>query len=220
MQLLRASQRGAPARQQTLRATLDWSYSLLDPNERVAVRRLSVFAGSFGLEAACTVVVADDLDRWTALDALKGLVEKSLMQVEQRDPPRFRLLESTRLYAGEALGAAGEIDATARRYGAAMAALADAAESDFWTESDAAWLARYAPDYDDLHAAFDQASLKVEYLKKQISEKKATGENRPDGIEVSKLDDEKERLVKARDEATKLRLSLLQSARPLAQPRS
>ena len=158
LQLLRASQRGAPARQQTLRATLDWSHSLLDPKERAALRRLSVFAGSFGLDAACTVVASDDIDRWAALDALGGLAEKSLVQAEQREPRRFRLLESTRLYAGEALSAAGEAEAAVRRHGVAMAAVADAAESAFWTESDATWLAHYAPDYDDLHAAFNHAS--------------------------------------------------------------
>jgi predicted ATPase/DNA-binding winged helix-turn-helix (wHTH) protein len=158
LQLLRASRRGAPARQQTLRATLDWSHSLLDPNERAALRRLSAFAGSFCLEAACTVVATDELDRWTALDALSGLVEKSLVHAEQREPPRFRLLESTRAYASEALSAAGEVDDTAKRYGATMAALADAAESAFWMESDAEWLARFTPDYDNLHAAFDHAA--------------------------------------------------------------
>jgi predicted ATPase len=158
LQLLRSSQRGTPARQQTLRATLDWSHSLLDAEERAALRRLSTFAGSFGLEAACTVIAADDLDRWNALDALTGLAEKSLVHAEQREPPRFRLLESTRLYAREVLSTAGEVEATAQRHGAAMAAVADAAEAAFWIESDAAWLARYAPDYDDLHAAFDQAS--------------------------------------------------------------
>lgn len=158
LQLLRADQRSAPARQQTLRATLDWSHSLLEPSERAVLRRLSVFAGSFGLECACSVIAPDGLDRWTALDALTGLVDKSLVQVEQREPPRFRLLESTRIYAAEALNAAGEREATAHRYDAAMAEVADAAEAAFWTESDAAWLARYAPDYDNLHAAFDHAS--------------------------------------------------------------
>jgi predicted ATPase/DNA-binding winged helix-turn-helix (wHTH) protein len=158
LQLLRADQRSAPARQQTLRATLDWSHSLLDPNERAVLRRLSVFAGSFGLEASREVIASDGLDRWTALDALSGLVEKSLVQLEQREPPRFRLLESTRIYASEALSAADESEATARRYDEAMAGVADAAESGFWTESDATWLARYAPDYDNLHAAFDHAS--------------------------------------------------------------
>jgi hypothetical protein len=158
LQLLRASARGAPARQQTLRATLDWSHSLLDAKERAGLRRLSVFAGSFGLDAACAVVAWEDSDRWAAMDALSGLVEKSLVHAEQREPPRFRLLESTRLYAGEALRAADEVDATERRYGAAMAAVADAAEAAFWTESDAAWLERFTPDYDNLQAAFDHAT--------------------------------------------------------------
>jgi predicted ATPase len=157
LELLRTSERGAPARHQTLRATLDWSHSLLEPKERAALRRLSVFAGSFGLEAACKVIASEGLDRWAALDALSGLVEKSLVQAE-KEPPRFRLLESTRLYAGEALSAAGEIEATASRHGLAMAAVADEAESAFWAQSDALWLARYSSDYDNLHAAFDRAS--------------------------------------------------------------
>jgi predicted ATPase len=157
-ELLRASQRSAPARQQTLRATLDWSHSLLDVKERAALHRLSVFAGSFGLEAACEVIAHHGSDRLTALDLLSSLVEKSLVQAEQREPPRFRLLESTRVYAGEALSAAGEVDDTAKRYDAAMVSIADAAEAAFWTEPDADWLARFAPDYDNLHAAFDRAA--------------------------------------------------------------
>jgi len=157
-ELLRTSQRAAPPRQQTLRATLDWSYSLLDENERSVLRRLSVFTGGFGIEAGCAVVASGAPERLAALDALSGLVEKSLVHLEQREPPRFRLLESTRAYATEALGAAGEVQATARRHGMAMAALANAAETAFWIESDAEWLARFAPDYDNLHAAFDYAA--------------------------------------------------------------
>jgi predicted ATPase/DNA-binding winged helix-turn-helix (wHTH) protein len=157
LQLLRGSRHSGPARQQTLRATLAWSHSLLDANEQAALRRLSVFAGSFGLDAARRVAANDGLDTLAAIDALTGLVDKSLIQVDQFDPPRYRMLESTRLYAREALHDAGEWVPTAQRHGVAMVELAEKAEAAFWTEPDAAWLERYALEYDDLQEAFQKA---------------------------------------------------------------
>ena len=118
--------RSLPSRQRSLRATLDWSHSLLGPTEQQVLRRLSVFVGSIRLELAQQVASApDEIDEWTVLEALRTLVDRSLIQVEPMQPPRYRLLESVRLYAGEQLAAAGETQAVERRHGEAFARLAD-----------------------------------------------------------------------------------------------
>lgn len=155
LDLLRSAGRDAPARHQTLRATLDWSHGLLDPVEQAALRRLAVFAGSFTPESAQRALAFGALDEWQALDALVGLVDKSLVQMLPGQPPRYRLAETTRRYAHERLEAAGELDAAERGHGAAMAAVASPGLR--WRLGDgdlAAWL---APEYDDLALAFDRA---------------------------------------------------------------
>ena len=157
LRLLKSSRRLVPARQQTLSATLDWSHSLLDADEQSVLRRIAVFAGSFRLDAAKRVAVSEHLDEWSVIDALAGLVDKSLVQVEGHEPPRYRLLETTRLYAIEQLARHSEDEATQQQHGQAMAQVADEAEQAYWVMTDGAWLGRYAPDYDDLRAAFDRA---------------------------------------------------------------
>ncbi len=157
LQWLRNSTRRAPSRQRTLRATLDWSHSLLDEQERTVLRRLSVFRGTFQLESAQRVASDSVLDRWDVTEALATLVERSLIQLVEGNPPRYRLLESTRLYASEQLAAHTETDVAQDSHMRLMASIAVAAEQDYWVCDDESWLARYADDYDDLHAAFDRA---------------------------------------------------------------
>lgn len=155
--LLRSADRSAPARHQTLRATLDWSYSLLSDMEQAVLRRLGVFAGSFRLDMAQQVASMGDCDEWAVLDALAALADKSLLQVERVDPPRYRLLETMRLYAAEQLQRHDEAAATLLRHGQAMTRLAEEAESAFWESTDMAWWARYAADLDDLEEAYANA---------------------------------------------------------------
>ncbi|MEO8739069.1 MAG: winged helix-turn-helix domain-containing protein [Casimicrobiaceae bacterium] len=157
LRLLRSSTRDAPARYQTLRATLDWSHSLLTEDEQAVLHRLAVFAGSFRLDVAQAVASGNDLDQWAALDALAALVDKSLVQLEGNDPPRYRLLETTRIYSSELLAAGGGTESALLRHGVAMARLAAQAEADYWSMADSPWLARYAADYDDMQAAFERA---------------------------------------------------------------
>jgi len=115
--LLRAGSRTAPTRQQTLVAALDWSHDLLDAQERVLLRRLAVFSGGFGLEAAETVCSGEEVDAADVADFLARLVEKSLVAVEDRDGARrYRLLESIRAYAGERLDDSGERELLAGRH--------------------------------------------------------------------------------------------------------
>jgi predicted ATPase len=157
LKLLRSGDRLMPARHQTLRATLDWSHSLLDTDEQATLRRLSVFAGSFRLDLVLHVAASDVLDEWTVLDALTALIEKSLVHVERSEPPRYRLLETTRLYAAEKLREHAETAVTLERHSEALAALADESNEAYWALADKPWLSRYAADYDDLQAAFDRA---------------------------------------------------------------
>lgn len=148
---------GVPERQQTLQATLAWSHALLDADEQRALRHLSVFAGSFRIEAAQRVVASDAVDEWAVLDLLAQLIDKSLLQLERSEPPRYRLLETMRLFATSRLSESGDAGAVERRHGDAMAELAADVETSYWETGDRQWLARHAPDYDDLQLAFDRA---------------------------------------------------------------
>ena len=104
--------RGHPDRQQTLAATLDWSHDLLLDDERVAFRRLAVFAGGFDLDAAASVTAVADV-----VDVLSRLVDKSLVTAETTgEAARFRLLEVVRQYAEAQLRVAGELEACVERH--------------------------------------------------------------------------------------------------------
>ncbi len=107
--------RGRVPRQQTLHATLDWSYDLLDAEEQVVLRRLSVFSGGFTLDAVEGVCTAA-LDA-SAGDVLASLVERSLVaRVDEEGRSRYRLLETIRLYADEKLVEAREVESTRSRH--------------------------------------------------------------------------------------------------------
>jgi predicted ATPase/DNA-binding winged helix-turn-helix (wHTH) protein len=102
-------------RHQTLRATLDWSYDLLCDAERKVLRRLSVFVGSFTLEAATALALADQMDRAAAIDAVANLVSKSLIMADITGAlTRYRLLDSTRAYVHAKLVEKGEDESCAR----------------------------------------------------------------------------------------------------------
>jgi hypothetical protein len=157
LQWLRSRSRTAIARHQTLRATLDWSHSLLGVDERLVLRRLAVFAGSFSLEAAKGVACDSSVDGWAVAEAMSALVERSLLQVDDNDPPRYRLLESVRLYAREQLQAQGDTAMAHAAHMRLMAGIGGEAEQAYWSTPDEPWLARYEPEYEDLHAAFMRA---------------------------------------------------------------
>ena len=111
--VLTGGARSAPARHQTLRATLDWSHDLLTPAERAVFRRLSVFAGGFTLAAAERVTADADIPAWTILDLLAKLADKSLVRVE---PERYQLLAIIRDYAREQLDASGDAGQAVRAH--------------------------------------------------------------------------------------------------------
>jgi predicted ATPase len=130
--LLGHANRLAPSRQRTLRAALDWSHSFLCENDRAVFRRMAVFAGSGPLSTILHVVADRQgaLDRLAVLDALTGLVERSLIVMlpsSDHGEPRYKLLETPRLFALERLKDAGEETETRRRHAHAMADWCDRA---------------------------------------------------------------------------------------------
>ena len=126
--LLVGGARSAPARHQALRATLDWSHDMLDAEERVAFRRLAVFAGGFTLEAAERVTAGGDLKPASMLELLTRLADKSLLRVEHaRGDSRYHLLVTIRDYARARLAEAGEAEPVRRAHLAYFTELVEAA---------------------------------------------------------------------------------------------
>jgi predicted ATPase/class 3 adenylate cyclase/DNA-binding CsgD family transcriptional regulator len=152
--LLTGGARTAVRRQQTLRASVDWSHALLTEPERVLFRRLAAFLGGFDLDAAQAVAGSGEVERYQVLDQLSLLVDKSLVMADDsRGRTRYRLLETVRQYAQEKLGESGEADAVRTRhrdYYTALAATVDApAGSDYEHRLDQA-----ETEIDNLRAAF------------------------------------------------------------------
>ena len=149
--LLTGGSRTAVRRQQTLRASVDWSHALLTEPERVLFRRLASFMGGFDLDAAEAVGGGGDVERYQVLDQLTLLVDKSLVVAETSSgPTRYRFLETVRQYALEKLGESGEADAVRTRH------------RDYYT-SMAAALDR--PNRADHERRLDQAELEIDNLR-------------------------------------------------------
>jgi predicted ATPase/class 3 adenylate cyclase/DNA-binding CsgD family transcriptional regulator len=152
--LLTGGARTAVRRQQTLRASVDWSHALLTEPERVLFRRLAVFLGGFDLDAAQAVAGSGEVERYQVLDQLTLLVDKSLVVADDSGGrTRYRFLETVRQYALEKLGESGEADAVRSRhrdYFTAVAAAVDApAGSDYEQRLEQAEI-----EIDNLRAAF------------------------------------------------------------------
>jgi predicted ATPase/class 3 adenylate cyclase len=145
--------RTAPSRQRTLKATLDWSHDLLSPREQVMLRRSSVFAGGFTLEAAEAVCGTDPLAAGEVVDLIARLVATSLLNVIDSDPPRYRMAESTRQYAMERLGAETEADKVRRRHAEFFRSVVAGDGSDLTQLEQALFLATLEADHDNLGSA-------------------------------------------------------------------
>ena len=159
--LLTGGSRNAMPRQQTLQATVDWSFGLLAPPERQTLTRLSVFAGGFDLDAAEAVCTSGDsgvADALDVLDQLSSLVSKSLVAADRTpESVRYRLLETIRQYAAQELLRAGgetEVQNVRDRHAAYFLALADTARPALTGHGQAAWLRRLDPEWDNLRAVF------------------------------------------------------------------
>jgi predicted ATPase/DNA-binding winged helix-turn-helix (wHTH) protein len=150
--LLTTGVRTAEARQRTLRDTVKWSFDLLDGADQVAFRRLGVFAGGFSAAAAAAILEADEA---SVADTLGRLIDKSLVVAETGAKPRYRLLETLRLFALEQLAAHGEQASLAARHARYFDTFFGAAYDDWEIADDAEWLANTAPEMDNLRAALD-----------------------------------------------------------------
>src|SRR5438132_3715760 len=149
----------APARQQTLRKTIEWSYQLLDADEQRLFRRLSVFVGGCTLEAIEAICAAVDTPP-PAVSVLYGaayLSDKSLLRQTEQEAaePRFVMLETIRDYGREALEASGEAEVTHRAHAAYYLALAEAAELAWNSPQQAVWFVRLEKAHDNLRAAMN-----------------------------------------------------------------
>jgi predicted ATPase/DNA-binding CsgD family transcriptional regulator len=154
--LLAGGARGVVARQQTLEASVDWSYDLLDETDRRVLRQLAVFAGGFTVDAARTVCVCPDED--DLLVRVGRLVDKSLVVADRDDgPARYRLLETIRQYAHDRLREAGEAAATRDRHLDCFLTLAEEAEPELVGPDQDAWVARLETEHDNLRVALDWA---------------------------------------------------------------
>jgi predicted ATPase/DNA-binding CsgD family transcriptional regulator len=152
--LLTGGARTAVHRQQTLRASVDWSHALLSEDERVVLRRLAVFLGGFDLDAAQAVAGGGAMQRFQVLDLLALLVDKSLVVADNSvGTTRYRLLETVRQYALDKLAESGEADAARshhRDYYTALGALLDSPTAADYERH----LEQAETEIDNLRAAF------------------------------------------------------------------
>jgi non-specific serine/threonine protein kinase len=153
LRLLEGGSRLEP-RQETLRGALDWSYALLSEQEQLLFRRLAVFAGSFGVEAAESTCGGDGIEPGKVFALLRVLVEKSLVESQiLADEARYRLLEPVRQYAHDRLAAQGEMLAVQRRHACYYLTLADEAEPKLMSADRGPTMKRLAMEEDSLRAA-------------------------------------------------------------------
>ncbi|MEH2566484.1 ATP-binding protein [Bradyrhizobium sp. AZCC 2289] len=154
--LLWPGRRTAPPRQQTLNATLNWSYNLLSDLERLVLRRLSVFVGGFALDVAQNVVGTADIEEANIHNAITELIAKSLASTDMSGPvPRYRLLDTTRTYASAKLRDTGESELLRRRHALCYRDILENAADRETVYQDQAGTA--APDVDNVRAALNWA---------------------------------------------------------------
>jgi non-specific serine/threonine protein kinase len=152
--LLTQGRRTALPRQQTLRASVEWSYDLLSEKERLLFARLSVLAGGFTLQAAEAVCAGDGIEAREVLDVVTELVAKSLvLAVQTAGEARYHLLETLRQYGAERLAASGQAETTRARHGLFFTALAEEAKPGLEGPDAARWLKQLEREHDNLRAA-------------------------------------------------------------------
>jgi predicted ATPase/class 3 adenylate cyclase/DNA-binding CsgD family transcriptional regulator len=159
--VLTSGARDAPARQQTLRNTIEWSYQLLDADEQRLFQRLSVFVGGCTLEAIEAVCAALDTTAAAVplLDGIASLIDKSLLQQTEREgeEPRLLMLETIREYGLEALEASAEVQVTRQAHATYYLRLAEEAEPELVGPQQVNWLERLEREHDNLRAVMQWA---------------------------------------------------------------
>jgi predicted ATPase/class 3 adenylate cyclase len=159
LDVLAAGSRDLPARQQTLRGAIAWSYDLLDESGRRLLDRLSVFASGCDLAAAEAICGPSSELGGDILDALMGLVDQSLLKVDEvaDGEPRFRLLDTIRAFAAERLEADDEVERVQGRHRDWYIALAERAAGELSGADQRRWLDRLELEHDDIRAVLDRA---------------------------------------------------------------
>ncbi|MDT6982771.1 BTAD domain-containing putative transcriptional regulator [Streptomyces lusitanus] len=161
--VLTSGRRGAPARQQTLRAVIDWSWELLGAPERIVLRRLAAHRDGCDLEAAEAVCAGDGVAREEVAGLVTRLVDRSLVVVADGPTgPRYRLLESVAAYAVERLREMEDLAAVRDRHLRHYRELAERAEPLLRGDGQRAWLARLDAEAGNLRAALDEAVRRAE----------------------------------------------------------
>jgi predicted ATPase/class 3 adenylate cyclase/DNA-binding CsgD family transcriptional regulator len=161
--LLTGGARSAMPRQQTLRASVDWSHELLGEDERVLFRRLAIFAGGWTLDAVEAVCSGDRLERMAILDLLTSLVDKSLVVVDEQPPGvRYRLLETVRQYGFDRLAEAGELAVLRDRHRDHYLRRSEQIAPQLEASGQSAWLDTLDTDAANLAAALDHAATSNE----------------------------------------------------------
>ena len=157
--LLSGGRRSAIDRHQTLRATVDWSYSLLTGAEQLVFTRLGTFPGTFESAAAEAVATGDGIEGWDVLDALTSLVDKSMLVADAAPDAstRYSMLETLRSYARERLDETGDADARRRRHAQHYATFAEELGPRLHSVDELAWRARLRAELDNLRAAVNWA---------------------------------------------------------------
>ena len=151
--LLTGGSRTALPRHKTLRAVVDWSWELLTDAERIVLRRLSVFSGGAGLEAAERVGAGAGVEPEQVLELLTALAEKSLLLVEGDSAPRYRMLGTIKEYAGHRLAEAGESDLARQAHLGYFTELTETAEPHLRRAEQLEWLATLAAEHDNIGSA-------------------------------------------------------------------
>ena len=153
--LLSDGPRDLPARQQTLRAAIDWSYERLSPEDRQTFRDLAIFSGGWSPDAAAAVVGSDDQDEQSIPDCLARLVDKSLIRREilPRGDRRYSMLDTIRDYGLDRLEAVGALVDVAHRHARYYLSVAETAEPELRHGVQELWLDRLETEHDNLRAA-------------------------------------------------------------------
>jgi predicted ATPase/DNA-binding CsgD family transcriptional regulator len=154
--LLTQGSRAAFERHQTLRAAIEWSYDLCSAQEQILWGRLSVFSGSFDLEAVEQTCAAEDIPQEDVFELVAGLVDKSILSREEHGPRvRFRLLETIRQYGQLRLTEAGQEKPLRRRHRDYYHHLALRADAAVMSSGQTEWMHRLRPDLSNMRVALD-----------------------------------------------------------------
>ncbi len=155
--LLAGGDRSALPRHQALRATIDWSYELLDERTRTIFRRLAVFAGGWTLDAAVKVCVDDAIDEWSVIEDLTSLVDKSLVISDPSGGERrYSMLSSIWEYGLERLAESGEADAIAEKHARLYASFVRELQPLVADLEDAEWRRRFSAELDNARAVIER----------------------------------------------------------------